>query len=107
MGHHNRRRRGHMGQIHHCHTGQNRHHCLVVPVETWVASVGTQMVVFVGIQMVVSVDILVVPAESLVAFLVHRIPRVPADWLQRVTCQTVEALVSDHESLEVSVAFQG
>jgi hypothetical protein len=66
----------------------------VVLVETWVASVEIQMVVFAGIQMVVLVGILVVPAESLVAFLVYRILRVSADGLLSMTFQTVEALVS-------------
>jgi hypothetical protein len=60
-----------MGQIHHWHTSQNYHHCFVAQVEIWVASV--------EIQMAVSVNILVVPAESLVAFLVDGIPRVSAE----------------------------
>jgi hypothetical protein len=77
-------------------------------VETWVASVEIQMAVFVDIPKVVFVGIFVVFAESLIAFLVHRVvPRVPAERLQLVTCQTVEALQSVDSFGKISVDFRG
>ena len=97
IGHHSRRTDYH-----------NHYRCLVVPVETWVASVEIQMAVFVDIPKVVFVGIFVVFAESLIAFLVHRVvPRVPAERLQLVTCQSVETLQSVDSFGKISVDFRG